>query len=84
MATIPSISKQWFIRGPDISDMTKSHVLQLYLWKNVEKQEEKFAFVYLGSLSDLSKRLLQKDVLKQDLLCVQVYTFFGVNNFGNT
>ena len=64
--------------------LTKRDVLQNYLIMTDENFEKKFVLRFLRSVWETSTRWLVKDVLKQDLECIQVSTFFGVNNFQNT
>ena len=67
-----------------ISDLTKRDIFRLYLYQSDEEAEWKFSSVDFCSVWETLTRWLAKDVLKQDLLCIQVSTFFRVINFGNT
>ena len=58
--------------------------MKFYQCQNDEKVEQKCSLAHFCSAWDPFTRLLRKGVLKQDLLCIQVTTFFGVNNFGNS
>ena len=70
-------------KGPKISDTTKRHDTQLYLFDINGKLAWK---CYRGDFSIVSGHLtawLPKGVLKQELTCIQVATFFALNNFQN-
>ena len=59
-------------------------VLQLHLSQNDENVRLNFIFAELCSVCDPLTRWVWKDVLKQELLRIQVSTFFGVNNLQKT
>ena len=49
----------------------------------MESWQKKSCRADLSSVSDPSRRLLPKGVLKQELSGIQVTTLFGINNSGN-
>ena len=67
--------------SPKISDMRERDVFQLYLSHNNKKVEWKVAVRDFSKVWDFLARWVPKDVLKEDLLHIQVTTFYGVDNF---
>ena len=84
MMRVPSIGRKWFKVRFETTDCIKSQAFQLYMQQNDGKVVENVDFAYLRSDWYPTTRLPRKDFRKQDLLCMQVSTFFELNNFGNT
>ena len=67
----------------NILDLIQRYVFQLNLSRINRKSGWKWCCAGLGSVWDPWTRWLPEGVLKQELLGIQVSTFFGVNSFQN-
>ena len=69
--------------GSKISDLAKNHDTKLKLFDITGKLAWKCYCADYSSVSNPLTRWLPKGVLKLDLSCIQVTTFFGLNNLQN-
>ena len=70
----------WLTYSPNISDLIKREVYQLYLYQSDKIVGKMLSSVSFWSVWDPLARWLSKHVLEQEQLWIQVSTFFGVNS----